>query len=232
MDSLINIIFSQVNITLTIFLILLVVYWLLTMISGIDFELDVEIDVDVDTGVDVDGGGTEFQDISNAEIHKDEVVGKRIQPLKWWQIFLIYFNFVGLPFMFTLTCFVFIWWFSTVLLTAVTVSYENVFGFGILIVTFFASLILTKIFTTPFKGFFKHLNKDGDKANDFIGRQGILLSSISGNKMGNAEVHINGDSMSIYVKSLNGDALNYQDRILIIKQSADKNYFLVQSYND
>jgi len=232
LDSLVNIIFSQVNLTLSIFLILLVVYWLLTMISGIDFELDVEIDVDVDSGLDLEGNNIEFQDVSNAEIHKDDVVGKRIQPLKWWQIFLIYFNFVGLPFMFTLTCFVFIWWFSTVLATALTASYANVFGFGILIVTFFTSLVFTKIFTTPFKGFFKHLNKDGDKAIDFIGRQGVLLSSISGNKMGNAEVYVNGDPMSIYVKSLSGEALNYHDKILIIKQSADKNYFLVQIYND
>ncbi|GAB3647763.1 hypothetical protein GCM10028791_10370 [Echinicola sediminis] len=230
MDSLINILFSPVNLTLTIFLILLVVYWLLTMVSGIDFELD--MDIDVDTAVDVEGAGMELQDMANAEIHKDDVVGKRVQPLKGWQIFLIYFNFVGLPFMFTLTCFVFIWWFSTVLATALTASYANVLGFGILIVAFFTSLILTKIFTTPFKGFFKYLNKDGDKAIDFIGRQGILLSTISGKKMGNAEVHVNGDPMSIYVKSLNGETLNYHDKILIIKQSADKHYFLVQSYND
>lgn len=227
MESFVDILFSQVNATLTVFMILLVVYWLLTMISGIDFDWDVEIDVDA--GVD---GRADFHDMANAELNKEDVVGERIKPLKWWQVFLIYFNFVGLPFMFTLTCFVFIWWFSTVLATALTASYDNIFGFVLLIVAFFTSLVFTKIFTTPFKGFFKYLNKDGDRANDFVGRRGVLLSSISGNKMGSAEITINGDTMSVYVKSIDGKPLGYLDEILVIKQSADKNYFLVQLYNE
>lgn len=215
---------------------LLIVYWLLTMISGIDFDYDMDIDIDADVDVDADlatdGANMEFQDVSNAELNKEDVVGKRIRPLKWWQIMLIYFNFVGLPFMFTFTCFVFIWWFTTAITTALTYTYDNFLGFAIMIAAFFTSLFVNKIFTTPFKGFFKNLNKDGDKAIDYIGRQGILLSTISGDKMGNAEISANGDSHSIYVKSLDGQQLNYHDKILIIKQSTDKNYFLVQSYND
>ena len=71
------------------------------MISGIDFEYDMDIDIDADVDVDADlatdGANMEFQDVSNAELNKEDVVGRRIQPLKWWQILLIYFNFVGLP---------------------------------------------------------------------------------------------------------------------------------------
>lgn len=236
MTGLFDILFSEVNLTLTILLILLIIYWLLTMISGIDFDLDMDIDMDIDAEVEAeiatDGMNMDFQDVSNAELDKDQVVGKRIQPLKWWQIVLIYFNFVGLPFMFTFTCFIFLWWFTTILTTAITHSYDNIFGFAILISVFIPALFFTKIFTTPFKSFFRNLNKDGDEAKDFIGRKGILLSSISGERMGNAEVSIDGDSFSVYVKSLNGKPLSYQERILIIKQSADKNYFLVESYQD
>ena len=191
MTSLTDILFSEVNITLSILCILLIIYWLLTMISGIDFEYDMDIDIDADVDVDADlatdGANMEFQDVSNAELNKEDVVGRRIQPLKWWQILLIYFNFVGLPFMFTFTCFVFIWWFTTALTTALTYTYDHFLGFAIMIAGFFTSLFVTKIFTTPFKGFFKNLNKDGDKAIDYIGRQGVLLSTISGDKMGNAE---------------------------------------------
>ncbi|MBL7471181.1 DUF1449 family protein [Robertkochia sediminum] len=239
MTSLTDILFSEVNTILTCLFLLLIIYWIATMFSGIDFDLDMDIDLDVDieadanvdTAISAEGSNMDFNDISNAELNKEDVVGKRIQPLKWWQIVLIYFNFVGLPFMFTFTCFVFLWWFTTVLATALTYSYNNVFGFGIMIIAFVTSLFATKIFTTPFKGFFKNLNKDGDRAVDFIGRQGVLLSSISGKKMGNAELSVNGNSYSVYVKALNGETLNYQDKILIIKQSEDKNYFFVQSYN-
>jgi membrane protein implicated in regulation of membrane protease activity len=199
------------------------------MISGIDFDYDIDVDIDVDAGIE--GGNMDFQDVSNAEVNQQDVVGKRRKPLKWWQIFLIYFNFVGLPFMFTLTCWIFTWWFITVLTTSITYSYDSPFGFLIMILAFFPALIVTKIITTPFKNFFKNLNKDGDKAKEYVGRRGVMLSTISEERMGNAEVIIEGDSYNIYVKSLDGSVIAYHQEILIIKKSQDNNYFLVQTYN-
>ena len=235
MDNFINLIFSEVNIVLTILLMLLVLYWILTSLSGIDFDYDMDIDVDVDLDADfdintVDSGSIDFEDISNAEVDRSQVVNKRRKPLKWWQVFLIYFNFVGLPFMFTFTAWIFFWWISTLLTTSITHSYDTNFGFLLMLILMIPALFLTKIFTTPFKSFFKHLNRDGDKAVDFTGRNATLLSTISEDKMGNAEVLVDGNSMSIYVKSLDGSELRFRESVLIIKQSADKNYFLVSKY--
>ncbi|WP_405378555.1 hypothetical protein [Nonlabens sp. Asnod3-A02] len=233
MENYFNILFSEVNITLTVLLIILILYWLATMISGIDFDLDIDVDVDVDIDADIDldtgleGGNMDFQDVANAEVDREHVVNKRTRKLKWWQVFLIYFNFVGLPFMFTFTFWIFIWWISSVLTTIITSSYDNSFGYIIVLAAFIPSLILTKVITTPFKSFFKNLNKDGDKAVDFLGRKALLLSSISGDKLGNAEVMADGNVMSIYVKSLDGSELRFRESVLIIKQSDDKNYFLV-----
>ncbi len=234
MTNLIDILFSDVNMILSTLLIILITYWLITMIGGLDFDLDIDVDVDADLEIDseIEGGNMDFEDISNTEINQEDIVGKRRKPLKWWQIFLIYFNFVGLPFMFTFTFWIFIWWFVTAITTAITHTYDHVLGFGIMILALFPSLIITKIITTPFKGFFKNLNKDGDAPIDYLGRKATLLSSISEDKMGNAEVSVNGDSLSIYVKSLNGEHLPYGTSILIIKRSNDRNYYLVQSYNE
>jgi len=233
LENYFNILFSEVNITLTVLLIILILYWLATMISGIDFDLDVDVDIDVDIDADVDldtgleGGNMDFQDVANAEVDREHVVNKRTRKLKWWQILLIYFNFVGLPFMFTFTFWIFLWWFITVLTTSITGSYDNSFGFVIVLAGIIPALILTKIVTTPFKSFFKNLNKDGDKATEFIGRQALLMSTISGEKLGNAEVLADGNPMSIYVKSIDGTELRFRESVLIIKQSDDKNYFLV-----
>jgi len=231
LENLTNIIFSEVNLVLTCLLLLLVLYWILTMLSGIDFDYDIDVDIDIDADVGIEGGNMDFQDVSNAEVNQQDVVGKRRKPLKWWQIFLIYFNFVGLPFMFTFTCWIFTWWFITVLTTSITYSYDSSFGFLIMILALFPALIVTKIITTPFKSFFKNLNKDGDQAKEYVGRRGVMLSTISAEKMGNAEVIIEGDSYNIYVKSLDGSAIAYHQEILIIKKSQDNNYFLVQTYN-
>jgi hypothetical protein len=219
---------------LSVLLMILILYWIVTMMSGLDFDPDFDIDTEVEIEADsgIEGGNMDFEDISNTEINREDVVGKRRKPLKWWQVALIYFNFVGLPFMFTFTFWIFIWWFLTTITTALTYTYDNPLGFGIMLIASIPALIITKIITTPFKSFFKHLNKDGDAPIDYLGRKATLLSSISEDKMGNAEVVINGDSLSIYVKSLNGEPLTYGASILIIKRSADRNYYLVQSYND
>ncbi|WP_170837054.1 hypothetical protein [Aquimarina amphilecti] len=223
-------------------MILLILYWLFTMISGVDFDLDVDVDIDVDVDADLDldmdtdsnieGGNLDFEDIANTEVNKEDVVGKRRKPLKWWQILLIYFNFVGLPFMFTFTCWIFIWWLCTTISTSLTHSYNNDIGFIFFLGGIIPSLLITKVFTTPFKSFFKNLNKDGDAPIDLIGRKGVIQSTISEDKMGSAEVVVEGNPMSIYVKSLNGEQINYNQEILIIKRSGDKNFYYVQSYND
>ena len=230
MNSITDIIFSSVNITLTILVIILLVYWIVTMISGVDFDLDLDIDTDVDIDTGIEGGNVDFHDVANTEVNKEDIVGKRRKPLKWWQIILIYFNFVGLPFMFTFTCWIFIWWICTTSSTVITHSFNNSFGFILMLAFILPSLIITKIFTTPFKSFFKNLNQDGDKPIDITGRAGISLSKIANTKLGSAEVKAEGIILSINIKSLNGELIEFRDQILIIKQSADKTFYYAQKY--
>ncbi|NRB60693.1 MAG: hypothetical protein HRU50_12235 [Winogradskyella sp.] len=235
MEQYFDIVFSPVNMTLSILLIILIVYWLVTMISGIDFDLDIDVDIDVDVDADVDidlesgleSANIDLHDVASTEVERQHVVNKRTRKLKWWQVVLIYFNFVGLPFMFTFTFWIFNWWLISVITTTLTENYDTNFGHTIVLLSIIPSLFLTKIVTTPLKSFFKNLNKDGDKAVDFIGRQAKLLSTISEDKMGNAEVVVDGNVMNIYAKSLDGTEIQFREDVLIIKQSEDKNYFLV-----
>ena len=215
-------------------MLILILYWIVTVISGADFDIDFDVDIDLDIDADFDtsieGGNLDFEDISNTQIEKEHIVGKRRKPLKWWQVFLVYFNFVGLPFMFAFTCWIFIWWAITTVTTTITNSYDNSFGVLIMLLAFIPSLFINKIFTMPFKSFFKNFSKDGDLPIDIIGRRGVCLSTIKENKMGSAEIIVEKTPLSIYVKSLNGEQINFRDPILIIKQSTDKNYYYAQSY--
>ncbi|WGH75540.1 hypothetical protein P8625_15990 [Tenacibaculum tangerinum] len=238
MNTFTDIIFSPVNLPLTILVMILLLYWVVTMISGIDFDLDVDVDVDVDMDADFDidsdsgieGGNADFHDVSNAEVTKEDVLKNRKKPLKWWQVFLIYFNFVGLPFMFTFTCWIFIWWILTAVLTVLTGSINNSFGFVLMLAGFLPSLFINKIFTTPFKSFFKNLNQHGDAPIDIVGRVGVSLSNIKDKKLGSAEVKAEGTHLSINIKSLDGSPIQYREQILIIKQSQDKSFYYAQSY--
>lgn len=217
-------------------MLILVLYWVLTMVSGVDFDIDVDVDVDIDIDTDIDvdtsidGGNVDFQDISSTEFNSEDVAKNKKKSLKWWQQILIFFNFIGLPFMFTFTSWIFIWWMVTTITTTITCSYENSLGYTIMLFGLLPALMLTKLFTTPFKGFFKNLNKDGDAPTEIVGRRGICLSKIKDDKMGSAEVVVDNTPLAIYVKSLSGVLIEYKEPILIIKQSKDKNYYYVQSY--
>jgi hypothetical protein len=206
------------------------------MLTGVDFDLDVDVDIDTDLDIDaitnIEGGNIDFQDIANTEVNKEDVVGKKNNALKWWQVTLIYFNFVGLPFMFTFTCWIFIWWFCTIVTTSITHSYDNTFGFIIFLVAIIPSLILTKIFTSPFKQFFKSFKQDGDTPIDLIGRTGNITFPIENDELGLAEVIIQSKVMSVYVKSLDGSLINHNKEVLIIKQSFDKNFYYIKSYTN
>ena len=89
MNSLIDILFSPVNGTLTVLMLILILYWLVTMVSGLDFDVDFDVEVDLDVDADFDtnieGGNLDFQDISNTQIEKEHIVGKRRKPLRWWK---------------------------------------------------------------------------------------------------------------------------------------------------
>lgn len=225
-----DLVFSTINTPLTVLLIVLAVYRLITMLFGLDLDFDMDIDVDFDTEASFDASGLDLDDISNIELKNETVVPNKRKKLKWWQVLLIYFNFAELPFLFTFTSWIFFWWALTVISTYLTNSHNNSFGLIFFFAAIIPSLILNKIFTTPFKAIFKKLERKGVDALDLIGRKGKLLSNISKNKLGSVKLFVNNDPINIYVKSLDGKTIESGKEILIIKESSDKKYYYIQLY--
>ncbi|MEN1785038.1 MAG: hypothetical protein AAGF77_07855 [Bacteroidota bacterium] len=233
MDTFYNIATGSVNLPLTLFLGLLLLYWLFSVVLGLDFDVDADIDVAVDADVDVDvesGGSVDFQDVGNTEIKKDNVVRRRgkLNPL---QVFLLYFNFVGLPFMFTLTAFVLFWWGISVTGTAITHSYNHTFGYLFFFGGLVPALFVTKIFTTPFKAFFKNFNNKGASELELLGREGTLTSALSGDKMTTLEVMIMDDPIKVLVQSKGGEAIPAHSKVAIVGQVKSKSIYLIQKTN-
>ncbi|WP_299836918.1 OB-fold-containig protein [uncultured Tenacibaculum sp.] len=240
--TLTDLVFSSINAPLTVLLILLAVCRVVTMLFGMDFDFDLDIDLDVDMDVDVDADidmdtdtsfdatGIEIEDISNVELKNEAIVGKKKKALRWWQVFLIYFNFSEVPFMFTFTSWIFFWWAITVIGTFYTHSYDNTLGLMIFFAAIVPALFINKIFTTPFKAFFKKLNRKGESALDLLGRTGTSLSNISGDKLGSVKLFVENDPINIYAKSLNGDPIAFGKEVLIIKESKDKKFYYIKNY--
>ena len=214
MNSLIDLAFTPINTPLSVLLIFLTAYRLITLVLGMDFDFDLDFDIDIDSSFDPSSIGVD--DVSNLELKNKSIAGSSQKKLKWWQIILVYFNFSELPFLFTFTAWIFFWWLLTLVVTYYTNSYDNFWGLIIFILAIIPSLIINKIFTNPFKSLFKKLERKGVKALDLLGRKGVLLSNISSNKLGSAKLFVENDPINIYVKSINGETIEANPEILII----------------
>jgi len=232
LESIIDIAFAPINKPLTFLLIFLTAYRLITLLLGMDFDFDLDFDLDVDTDIDgsFDTSGLDLEDISNLELKDKAIIGDTKRKLKWWQVLLIYFNFSELPFLFTFTGWIFFWWILTIIGTYLTNSYDNTLALIIFLSAILPSLIINKIFTTPFKSIFKKLERKGVEALELIGRKGTLLSNISNNKLGSAKLFVQNDPINIYVKSLDGESIKAGQEILIIKESNDKKFYYIKNY--
>ncbi len=231
-----DLVFSSINTPLTILLIVLAAYRIITLLFGLDLDFDMDFDMDIEAEFDTemessfDVTGIDLEEVSNIEVKKEAIVKNRQKELKWWQIILIYFNFAELPFLFTFTSWVFFWWSFTVIGTYITGSYDNSFGLIIFLGSLIPALFINKIFTTPFKSIFKKLERKGVESLDLLGRKGTLLSNISDDKLGSVKLIVNSDPINIYAKSLKGETIKVGEQVLIIKESSDKKYFYIQSY--
>ncbi len=240
MKELFDIAISIVNLPLTILFGLLILYWILTTLTGLDldfFDADIDLDIDAEADVDVDvetdfdaRTNLDIPEISNTEVKKEDVIRRRGK-LNFFQIFLIYFNFVGLPFMFTFSFFVLFWWAITMAGTSITHSYDNDFGFIFFFGGILPALFLTKIFTTPFKRFFTNFNNKGESALDLLGREGILHSTISGDKIATLEIKIQSDPIKVMVQSKDGIEIPANSRVAIVNQVKNKQLYIIQQLN-
>ena len=237
MNQLYEVAIAPVNIALTILFALLIVYWLVSTIFGAEFDTDMDIDVDIDVDVDMDldadfdartSVDLDAGDISNAEINKEDVVRNRRKKLKWWQIILVYFNFVELPFMFTFTFWVLFWWVISMVGTYFTGSYNNAFGFVFFFGGMIFSLPITKVVTAPFKSFFKNFNRGGEESVVLLGREGVLGRELEGEKMAMLDIVIESSPMKVHVQSKNGIKIPRGTKVQITNKIDNKQVYIVE----
>lgn len=213
------------------------VYWIMSAVLGgfdgfdIDMDVNPEIDIDVDIDADVD---TDFDLQQNHidVIHDKEVdVADHIdirQPSFFMQV-LEFMNVGKIPFMIILTIFKFFTWAGTLLTTTIPkVINMGFWSVVILIPLSFLAIILTHYATLPLVKFLKNTGYHGELAIDFIGREGIMLSSIAESKHGNMEIVVDQDPIKILVTSLDGSQIKYGDRVIITKKSDTDNVFQVR----
>lgn len=216
------------NAVMTVIMAVLAVYWIFTLVLGVgldDLDLGFELDVDApdidapDVDVDVDG------DVET--VAPEHEVATEKTPGFFMKV-LSFMNVGRVPFMLVFTVFKLFAWISTL----ITTSIINVVSWGllsllILIPIGFICVFLTKFATNPMARFFKQIGYRGEEVIDFLGRSGIMLSTIKDEKIGTAEVIVDKNPIKLSVKSMDGSEIKYGDYVTIIDESDSENLYLV-----
>ncbi|MCI3939031.1 hypothetical protein MQX03_17760 [Chryseobacterium aahli] len=198
-----NIAFSPVNTVLTVLLILSVIYWLFTIITGLD--IDVGLDVDVNS--------------PDGHVHiPDDASG--------WLQFLKFLNLDIVPITYFLTLSLLLTWLGSFYLESFF-SFEIWVSALLVLPVFFISILLTKLILKPLNPFFREINHKGEVSHDFLGRQGRMKSTIYGAKTGMLEVFVGKDPMILMVRSKDGEVIDHGKTVYIVDEDREKRIYYV-----
>lgn len=199
--------FSPVNTVLSILLILAVIYWLFTIVTGLD--IDVGIDADFDADINGPDGHVHVPDDASAWIH-----------------FLKFLNLDIVPITYFLTLSLLLTWLGS-LYAEVFFSFEFWISALLVIPIFMISILLTKLILKPLNPFFREINHKGEVSYDLLGRQGRMKSTIHGDKIGILEVFIGSDPMTLMVKSKDGEMIEHGTMVYVVDEAVGRKYYYV-----
>lgn len=235
-DFFYNLMHPLPNAVMTVIVGILALYWLFAFFSGagmedmdigLDLDADVDIDADIDADADIDSdtdiGSKGYIDTADPdkEIHIDKEPGFFVKILG-------FLNLGKVPFMLILSTFLVIMWLGSLTTTAVLDATSwGLWSLVILIPISIAALFLTKMVTNPMVKIFRELGYRGEEAIDFLGRDGKMISTIKGEKIGTAEFIIDKNPIRLNVKSIDGEELRYGEYVIIADESEDKKIYYV-----
>jgi len=227
------------NAVMTVIMGVLAVYWLFTLLLGVgvedldlgfDFDFDAgDVDLDVDAGdVGGEGGGDGGSGEGGGDDADTEHDVARDKSPGSFMKFLNFMNVGRVPFMLVLsTLKLFMWLGSLITTSLVSMTSWGLTSLFILIPIGAVSVLFTKWATNPLVKFFKAIGYKGEEEIDFLGRSGVMLSTIKEGKIGTAEFTIGHNPFKLNVKSLDGAELKYGEYVVIMDESEDKKYYLV-----
>jgi hypothetical protein len=220
MKELIEISFSPVNAFFTIMSIIMLVYWILVIVAGLDPDL---------FSVDFDSADLETNFDSNSPDLPDRVDSN--SDGNGFMKIVEYFNFDELPLMFILTIIFFSMWLIGINVTYYLGIESTWVGVIFLIPNFIFSLFIVKIFSKPLSYLYKQVNHKGEPEIDFLGRRCVVFAAMDEVKTGQIQLNVNGDPMRLSARSNTNEKLNAGQEAVIVGESADKKYYLVEKFD-
>ena len=209
--------FSPANIFVTILFLLIVLYWLFVILGALDLDfLDFDIDLDADADMEVD-------------VDTDVDVSSSAGASAFVSI-LHFFNIGAMPFMIYFSLLILVIWNFSILANYYIPNRALPLGLLLLMPNVVVSLFVTKMLTNPFLPFFKSMNVR-HKDTDLIGQIATTISPVSDTKMGQAEISINNNFLTLNIKTKKG-SLPTNTKVVFIDQNKEHDYYFVEETDE
>lgn len=203
MSELLEFAFSGINLIPTALLIFVVIYWCIAIFGLIDMEaLDIDLDVDMDTDVEIGGFAS----------------------------LLSFFNIGHMPLMIFVTFFTIPLWMITLLVNDYLGFYSWYSQVFVFIPAIIGCLFIAKLLTTPIAKFYRKVRQNTEAIENIIGQVCTAKLKITSDKISQAEINVEGTSVLVSVKTRDKEYIDKGDTGLIVEQSPDLSYYLVEPY--
>lgn len=190
------------NLIPTLFLLLMVLYWL-TMMTGLLHDHSFEGDGDAD--FDADGEGV-FHGI------------------------LVFFKIGEIPFALLLSFISLFWWLGANI-TTLLFKYGVVMTGILLIPELIAAYLLTMITLSPFRKFFKEL-KSSEKDTPIENKLCKLVSNLEPGRIGQASIATSGAPILINVRSSDGSSMKIGDDAVVVVKDEKSDIYEIKQIKD
>ncbi|MFK7968773.1 MAG: hypothetical protein AB8F95_00310 [Bacteroidia bacterium] len=213
MHDIVTLTLHPANLPYTIFLIVIILYWITVVLGVLDFDfLDIDIDVDPDIDVDVD-------------VDSDIAVGGG-----GLSGILSFLHIGQIPFMLYLSVLAIVLW-TTAMFVSAYFNPDSAYHFIIWVVPILLTgLFLTKGLTYPFKQVHGKLNEKATSTRDLVGKQCRIVTIVRPESYGQAEVTYDSQHLLLTVFTEEKEAISKNTPALIVGYDTEREAYEVSPF--
>jgi uncharacterized membrane protein (DUF106 family) len=222
MGELISTAFAPANLFLTIFLLLILFYWLTVVLGALDMNA---IDIDIDTDIDID---------ANVDIDADADVNHDVSHSGGSGIFLgvlRFFNLGQVPFMVIFSVLILSMWAISVYLNSpnsfINPQMSATWAVILFLPNFIVSMFVTKFVTMPLVPLFRALDSS-KQALEMRGQIATLTTPATNNSIGQAKLTVNGSTVTVSVRTIDDQPIERGATVIVIEEIKEERVFIVQ----
>jgi len=219
--------FSGINFVPTLFLVLVLLYWITVFVGLLDLHF-LHIDFSTHTHVQIDTHAIEH----HVHLEHDQHGGvDDVGETSFFVSFLSFFNLGKVPFMVLFSFFSLSVW-----VIAITLSYwlkieSIVFAILLLIPNFLVSLFFAKFCTMPLVKIFYYNDLQAKEDIPLEGKTGTVIIPVS-SEFGQIEILINNAPIRVNATSLDHKKLDKDTKVLVIDYNPQTRCYLVDIYEE